>query len=77
MALSGIIAIPDLDKDKIKEVKILKVVIRTRKTSFTCLLGSEDGSTANLLMEGWSTGYQPALRYQLSARPISRLYENS
>lgn len=51
MALSGIIAIPDLDKKMTKEVKIPPSIIRTIKTSFTHLLGSEDGSSAGLLME--------------------------
>ena len=51
MDLSSLIAIPNLDEKKVKEIKILQSVIKTRKTSFTQFLGSEDGSSPGLLID--------------------------
>ena len=49
MTLPRVFAIPDLDPDKVKEIKILQAVIRPKKTTVTCLFWADDGSIAGLL----------------------------
>ena len=54
MALSNVITIPNLDENKVKEIKLLLAVIKTKITVFTRFLGSEDGQAPGLLLINWN-----------------------
>ena len=53
--------IPKLDVNRVKDIKILLAVIKTKKTAFTRFLGSEDGKAPGLLIDRLELriGYTP------------------
>ena len=49
-ALSSVLAIPNLKENEVKDINILMSVMKTKKTKFTRLVGSEDGELSGLLI---------------------------